>query len=159
MTDTWGISHGTWQMISIILLGLFIWYLATNYLSLGFLFKEGFSTGMDNGDTSNTISSSITPKSSIGASSETKETETRTNTEDIKNIVALDKYRTFYDNILVNTHDSLGYLAVQQIVDMPTIDPNDPTSKTRLIQYLQDMNTVCDAHKNVNSILGWMDKQ
>jgi hypothetical protein len=159
MSGSWGISHGTWQIISIILLGLLIWYIVTNYISLGMLIKEGFTLNTtpttDDTDSSTNTNNNSTTKTSVGASSEMKESDTRTTAEDWKNRVALDKYRGFYDNILVNTHDSLGYLAVQQIVDMPTIEQSSPA----FIQYLQNLNTICDAHRNVSQILGWMDKQ
>jgi hypothetical protein len=74
--------------------------------------------------------------------------------EHLKDTMNIGKYRTDYENIIINLDDIIGYEMLQTTVNLNTNADLD-----KQMADIEKMNKLNAARENLNSLMKWMDKQ
>lgn len=74
--------------------------------------------------------------------------------EHLKDTMNIGKYRTDYENILINMDDILSYEMLQTTVNLNTNADID-----KQMTDIEKINKLNSARENLNNLMKWMDKQ
>jgi len=125
------------KIIGVLFLGLFIIYLAMKTFTI----KEGLenATSPSNGEAGNAASYAAALKAK---------------TVQLQDTLLVSKYRSDYENVIINMDDYLSMSMLKLILDMD----NSNDIKTN-ITTLTAINTLSEAKKSLNETMAFIDKQ
>jgi hypothetical protein len=133
------------KIIGIIIVSFFIIYMVIKMFQL----QKRVVEGLTNADTSTTISSS-----GVAGSAESYSAGIKAKVVKLQDELLISKYRPDYEAIIINLDDYIGYLMLQQILNIKL----DGDIKTN-IDYINSLNILKQAKESLNSTMTFLDKQ
>ena len=134
------------KMIGLFFVVLFLVYLAVKGMKLHFQVVEGL--------TNNSASESAIPAASSGESGDAASyaASVKARSVQIQDGLLIDKYRSDYENILINLDDHLNLLALKEALNLKKDGPEHHEGIARI-------NAYHNARQNLNHSMKFLDSQ
>ena len=137
------------KIIGMVLAGCFLLYLVVKMIQLQRHVVEGMTSGSSSINTNTT-----TNTSGEAGSAESYAASIKAQTVKLQDTLLVSKYRTSYENAIIQLDDLVGYLMLQQVLRVNT--SGDTKS---VIQQLQQLNTLYQSKDALNAAMVFLDKQ
>jgi hypothetical protein len=135
------------KIISILIAAFFIVYLVINMFHI-----QPIREGLENQQTQN-INNLTASLAGVAGSAANYAASIKAKTVQIQDTVLITKYRTDYENVIINLDDYLSSLMLEQILSM---DVSDNIQSN--IQKIQVINTLSTGKKTLNEVMSYIDK-
>jgi hypothetical protein len=137
------------KVVGIIIVGFFIIYMVIKLFQL----QKNVVEGLTNNTDTNTNSSN-SPSSGEAGTSASYASSVKAQVVKLQDELLVSKYRKDYESVLINLDDYVGYLMIQQTLNMKL---NNDT-KTN-IENFNNLNILKNARDSLNSTMAFLDKQ
>ena len=139
------------KIIAIVVASFFIVYIVLNMFHI----KEGLENANANSNTnSESISDLTTSMQGVAGNAANYAAGIKAKTIQLQDTVLISKYRTDYENIIINLDDYFSMLMLEQILSM---NPSD-NIKTNM-ERIAGINSLSNGKKSLNEIMTFIDKQ
>jgi len=129
----------------ILVISFFIIYLVIKTFNI----REGLTN--DDGSTSTTDTTTTSTSLGEAGNASNYASTIKALTVQLQDQILISKYRTDYENVIINLEDYINMLMLKQVLNM------DTTTKT--IANLTTLNTLFSAKKSLNDVMLYIDKQ
>jgi hypothetical protein len=133
------------KIIAIVVACFFIVYLVLNMFHI----KEG----LENANTES-VTDLTTTMQGVAGSAANYASGIKAKTVQLQDTILINKYRSDYENIIINLEDYFSMLMLEQILSM---NPSD-SLKTN-IERISSINSISTGKKSLNEIMAFLDKQ
>lgn len=140
------------KVVGIIIVGFFIIYMVIKLFQLQKNVVEGLTNATYTGSSDST--SSNTPSSGEAGTSASYASSVKAQVVKLQDELLVSKYRKDYESVLINLDDYVGYLMIQQTLNMKL---NNDT-KTNIDNF-NNLNILKNARDSLNSTMAFLDKQ
>lgn len=141
----------TFKIIGIIMVGFFIIYIVVKMFHLQTTVVEGL-TNADGSTTTSTTSATLT--TGEAGSSASYDAAIKALTVKLQDELLISKYRKEYESVIINMDDYIGYLMIQQVLNIKT----DTDIKTK-IDSINTLNILKNSKESLNVTMAFLDKQ
>jgi len=132
------------KIIGIIIVGFFIIYMATKMFQLQTTIVEG----MTNNDTN------VSPSTGEAGTSSSYAAAIKAQVVKLQDELLIAKYRKEYESVIINLDDYIGYLMIQQTLNMK-LDGN----KKDIMEAINNLNSLKTSKDALNATMTFLDKQ
>lgn len=140
------------KIIGTIMVGFFIIYIVVKMFHLQTTVVEGLTNADGTTATLTTTSGPIT--SGEAGSSASYATAIKSLTVKLQDELLISKYRKEYESVIINMDDYIGYLMIQQVLNIKT----DADIKTK-IDSINTLNILKNSKESLNATMAFLDKQ
>lgn len=134
------------KIIGIIMVGFFIIYIVVKMFHLQTTVVEGLTNA--DGSTSATLTTGEAGSSASYAAA------IKALTVKLQDELLISKYRKEYESVIINMDDYIGYLMIQQVLNIKT----DTDIKTK-IDSINTLNILKNSKESLNVTMAFLDKQ
>lgn len=143
-------SQDLFSMIGCILVSFVIIYLVLKLFKVQTSIMEGLTNGTATPPTPTTTAA----QNGEAANSETYAAAIKAETAKIQDELLISKYRSEYENTIINTSDLIETLMMKQVLNMDLSG-----TPAQLIQQLGELNTLQSSIVSLNATMKWLDAQ
>lgn len=140
------------KIIGTIMVGFFIIYIVVKMFHLQTTVVEGL-TNADGSTSSSTTSATLTTTGEAGSSA-SYAAAIKALTVKLQDELLISKYRKEYESVIINMDDYIGYLMIQQVLNIKT----DSDIKTK-IDSINTLNILKNSKESLNVTMAFLDKQ
>ena len=137
------------KILAIVVASLIIVYLVLNMFHI-----QPLKEGLENAPTTDAISDITASMSGVGGGAKNYASGIKAKTVQLQDTILISKYRSDYENIIINLEDYFSMLMLQQILSM---NPSDSV-KTNM-ERIAEGNALSGGKKSLNEIMAYIDKQ
>jgi len=138
------------KIIGIIIVCFFIIYMAMKMFQL----QTKVIEGLTNSDGTTATTSSTAPSSGEAGTAASYAAAIKAQVVKLQDELLISKYRQEYESVIINLDDYIGYLMIQQTLN---INPNGDTQS--IIAAITNLNTLKNAKDSLDSTMTFLDKQ
>lgn len=135
------------KIIGIIIVSFFIIYMVVKMFQLQTNLVEGLTNGSD-------VNPNVTPSSGEAGTSASYASSIKAQVVKLQDELLVAKYRKDYESVLINLDDYVGYLMIQQTLNMKL----NGDIKTN-IENFNNLNILKNARDSLNATMAFLDKQ
>ena len=135
------------KIIGILIVCFFIIYMTVKMFHLQTSVIEGLTNGSDS-------STTIDAKSGMAGSASSYAATIKAQVVKIQDELLITKYRKEYESVIINLDDYVGYLMLQQILNMKL----DGDTKTKM-EAINTLNILKTSKDSLNTAMTFLDKQ
>jgi hypothetical protein len=137
------------KIMAIVVSALIIVYIVLNMFHI-----KPLQEGLENQTSSTNIADITASMTGVGGSAASYAAGIKAKTVQLQDTILISKYRTDYENVIINMDDYFSMLMLEQILSMKAGDD----IKTN-IERIAAINTLSNGKKSLNETMAYIDKQ
>lgn len=137
------------KIFAILVAALIIVYLVLNMYHI-----QPLKEGLENQTTSTNITDLTASMTGVAGGAANYAAGIKSKTVQLQDTILISKYRTDYENTIINMDDYLSMLMLEQILSM---NPGDDINTN--LQRIAAINTLSNGKKSLNETMAYIDKQ
>jgi hypothetical protein len=137
------------KVFAILVAALIIVYLVLNMFHI-----QPLKEGLENQTTSTNITDLTASMTGVAGGAANYAAAIKSKTVQLQDTILISKYRTDYENTIINMDDYFSMLMLEQILSM---NPGDDINQN--LQRIAAINTLSNGKKSLNETMAYIDKQ